>query len=134
MSLEPDYIRKILKYTPDELSDDDIQFYIERYTELVKYDSGLTESQLNDPKNEFILHETIIHGIGCDLLADMPNERYIKRQKIGNTEEEYSDIGYKKIADSCDKYKANLNKLSNLEKPTHNVAPFRRRWLHTLRR
>jgi hypothetical protein len=128
VNLDPDHVRKVLKKTEAQLPDDDVDFYIERYRELIKFDSGLTDQDLDDPKVQFILGEAIIAAIGCEMVSDDPKSHFVKRRKIGNTEQEWSEQGYKDLPNWCDKYRIRLDQLLNLEKPTHQVAPFRRKW------
>jgi len=128
MSLDPYYIRKALGKEDNYLSDEDIDFYIERYTKII-----LNEVQMNkeDLKNinqaEFFFEEALIKAIGCELIRKNPNDFYIVQQKVGDTMERFEPkLG--KLPSWCDEYNLYLDKLKNLERPIHKVAPFRRKW------
>jgi len=127
MSLDPDYIRKSLYRDEDQLSDEEIDFYISRYTKIILVDAGMTEEDLKNIENaEFFFEEALIAAIGCELIRKDPQDFYIKRQKVGDTEEEFDS--FLSLPSWCDDYKLNLDKLLNLERPIHKVAPFKRKW------
>lgn len=127
MDLDNDYIRRYLKITKEILPDEDIEMYMEIYKPELMIELSLTEEDLNDERIKPLFKRALITAIGCELVTNHPDKFYPAGYKVGDTSEDFDTNIINRLPTWCDKYRDLLNKLYNIEKPTHNVSTVTRR-------
>ena len=128
--LQVDDVRKGLRIEEDELDDEDIKFYITRYTRVIMSGLGQTSKQNSDLYNDAMFEECLLALIACQLSrTDIEMIHTPAEYKVGDTTLKYNNTSmglYGSIPSWCDYYKSLLSALSDKNSELQNVQVFRR--------
>lgn len=123
-------VRTLLRIDENELSDNELDEYINHYSARILAEIGDGANQDPNIQENVLFQDTIIAGIACQLSrTDISIIHTPSKYAVGDTEEEFTNTSmglYGSIPSWCDEY-ASL--LSSLVKQCHEIKN-----LQTLRR
>lgn len=135
--LQVDDVRKGLRIDDDELDDEDIKFYINRYTRVIMSELGQIAKQNSDLYDDAMFEECLLALIACQLSrTDIEMIHSPAEYKVGDTTLKYNtSMGlYGSIPSWCDYYKSLLSALSDKNSELQNVQVFRRHGMSVRRK
>jgi len=129
--LRPTDIRTVLRISDDEdLTDDELQTFITRYTRVIMSELGQSFTQDTELLNNALFEECLLAIIACQLtrtnigIIHSPSE-----YKVGDTTLKYNNTSlglYGNITSWCDYFNNLLSALSDKSMDLQNVRVFRR--------
>ena len=129
-----DDIRFMLNLKEEDISNEDLQRYIDNYTlKIYEYIDG----RIDCPKliNSPLFDEVLLAGIACHLSMIRPELLlYPSKYRVGDTQEEFSDATLGRMPSWCSRYNDALEALVKSFSEIKNLQVFRRRGMRTHRR
>lgn len=124
-------VRTILRIDDEEdLTDDDIQIFLTRYTRVIMSELGQSFAQDTELLNNPLFEECLLAIIACQLTrTDIEIIHSPAEYKVGDTTLKYNNTSmglYGNITSWCDYYANLLSALSDKSMEIQNVRVFRR--------
>lgn len=128
--LTVDKVRLLLRIDENDITGEDLQTYIDYFTQTTLARIGLPAQQDNTILDNPVFEEAVMSAIACRLsLTDLDIIHSPSGYKVGDTSEEYKNTSfgnYGKIPSWCDLYDNLLDTLSSQYRELANVQVFRR--------
>ena len=122
--------RLLLRIDKDDINDEDLQTYIDYFSQTTLSRLGLGAQRDNSILDEPVFEEAVMAAIACRLsLTELDVIHSPSGYKVGDTSEDYKNTSfgnYGQIPSWCDMYENLLNSLSSRYKDLANVQVFRR--------
>lgn len=122
--------RLLLRIDEDDINDEDLQTYIDYFSQTTLSRLGLGAQRDNSILDEPVFEEAVMAAIACRLsLTELDVIHSPSGYKVGDTSEDYKNTSfgnYGQIPSWCDMYENLLNSLSSRYKDLANVQVFRR--------
>lgn len=136
--LTADKVRTLLRIDDDELSDNEIENYIDHYGMRILAEIG--DVAKNDPniQDNVLFQDTILAGIACQLSrTDISIIHSPSKYKVGDTQEDFTNTSmglYGSIPSWCDEYNSLLSSLTQQYHEIKNLQVVRRHGMSVRRR
>lgn len=131
-------VRTFLRIEEDELSDEDINNYINHYSARILAEIGSAAQQDPDIQNNALFQDTILAGIACQLSrTDISIIHHPSKYKVGDTQEDFTNTSmglYGSIPSWCDEYSSLLSSLVQQYHEIKNLQVVRRRGMSVRRK
>ena len=131
-------VRTFLRIEEDELSDEDINNYIDHYSARILAEIGSAAQQDPDIQNNALFQDTILAGIACQLSrTDISIIHHPSKYKVGDTQEDFTNTSmglYGSIPSWCDEYSSLLSSLVQQYHEIKNLQVVRRRGMSVRRK
>lgn len=122
--------RLLLRIDKDDINDEDLQTYIDYFSQTTLSRLGLGAQRDTSILDEPVFEEAVMAAIACRLsLTELDVIHSPSGYKVGDTSEDYKNTSfgnYGQIPSWCDMYENLLNSLSSRYKDLANVQVFRR--------
>lgn len=122
--------RLLLRIDKDDIDDEDLQTYIDYFSQTTLSRLGLGAQRDTSILDEPVFEEAVMAAIACRLsLTELDVIHSPSGYKVGDTSEDYKNTSfgnYGQIPSWCDMYENLLNSLSSRYKDLANVQVFRR--------
>lgn len=131
-------VRTFLRIEEDELSDEDINNYIDHYSARILAEIGSAAQQDPNIQNNALFQDTILAGIACQLSrTDISIIHHPSKYKVGDTQEDFTNTSmglYGSIPSWCDEYSSLLSSLAQQYHEIKNLQVVRRRGMSVRRK
>lgn len=128
--LSVDKVRLLLRLDKDDINDDELQQYIDYFTQTTLSRIGLGAQRDNTILDNPTFEEAVMSAIACRLsLTDLDVIHSPAGYKVGDTSEDYKNTSfgnYGRIPSWCSLYDNLLDSLSSRYNDLANIQVFRR--------
>lgn len=136
--LTTDKARLLLRIDEEDMSDDELQQYIDYFSQTTLARIGVSAQQDAEVLNNPIFEEAVMSAIACRLsLTDIDIIHSPSDYDVGDTSESFRNTSlgnYGSIPSWCDLYNNLLDSLSSNYRQLQNIQVFRRRGMSVRRK
>jgi len=131
-------VRTLLRLDEDELSDQEIEEYVNHYSARILAEIGAPAQGDASIQDNVLFQDTILAGIACQLSrTDISVIHHPSKYKVGDTQEDFTNTSmglYGSIPSWCDEYSSLLSSLAQQYHEIKNLQVFRRRGMSVRRK
>ena len=131
-------VRTLLRIDENELTDDELENYIDHYSMRILAEVGDVAKKDPDILDNALFMDTVLAGIACQLSrTDISIIHHPSKYKVGDTQEDFTNTSmglYGSIPSWCDEYASLLSSLTQQYHEIKNLQVFRRKGMSTRRK